>query len=69
MLNVHMEGLSSEQVILMADALALKGFVSGATNLYATALAAERDLLLRYRLRLRIGLLPLPTGQGVCIKS
>lgn len=63
MISVQLEGLTSEQIILMADALALKGFVAGARNLYATALAAERDLLLRYRLRLRIGLLETPNRE------
>ncbi|MDB5495542.1 MAG: hypothetical protein JWP86_2879 [Phenylobacterium sp.] len=59
-MDIKLQGVSSEQIMLMADTLALKGFVVGARNLYATALAAERDPLMRFRLRLRTGLLQRP---------
>jgi O-methyltransferase len=61
MADVRLDGVSTEQMMLMADALALAGFVPGARNLYATALASEADPKLRYRLRLRAGLLLHPT--------
>src|SRR6476646_8635851 len=60
-MDLKLDGVSSEQIMLMADALALAGYVPGARNLYATALRGERGALLRLRLRLRMGLLQSPS--------
>ena len=62
-MNLKLDGVTSEQIMLMADALALAGYVPGARNLYTTALAGERNARLRLRLRLRMGLLQSPNAR------
>lgn len=57
MFDLNVQGVNSEQVLIMADGLAANGYVSAAKALYGVALERETKVLQRYRIRLRLGLM------------
>lgn len=62
MSNLTIEGLTSEQAIAMADGLSASGDHGTARSVYRWALQRETRRLMRYRLRLRLGLMSSPNN-------
>lgn len=56
MQSISLEGATSEQILLMGDALAQAGFADVAKTLYTFALDREPRMLMRYQLRMRLGM-------------
>jgi hypothetical protein len=56
MFDLSIKGVESEQAIAMADGLAVNGHLDSARALYLAALKREQKVTMRYRLRIRIGL-------------
>jgi hypothetical protein len=56
MYDLSVQGVNSAQVIAMADGLAANGHADAAKALYLSALKREKNVAMRLRLRLRIGL-------------
>lgn len=63
--DLMLQQLSSEQVILMGDGLLAGGHFAVAKSIYASALRQENRLLMRYRLRLRIGMAATPQAMSI----
>ncbi|MDB5419529.1 MAG: hypothetical protein JWP50_2948 [Phenylobacterium sp.] len=65
--DLKMEQMTTEQVIVMADALFAGRFLAPAKGLYSSALRREPNPGLRLRLRLRLGLLLTPNGRTLSL--